>query len=165
MLGPWLLVAPVFDPGGRVRVYLPPGRWFDFWSGQAIDGPRWLQDTVPLDRLPVYVRDDSLLVRGPEMTRVGQKPWDPVEIDVRVSSSASLNVQGEGAELSIDAHRDGGELNVDLAGRGSVVLRFLSPEIESYAVEGSATNLSEGRSEGNLVLSLRLDGRASVHAR
>jgi alpha-D-xyloside xylohydrolase len=162
LLGPWLLVAPVFQPGGRVRVYLPPGRWFDFWSGAAIEGPRWLQETVPLDRLPLYVRDDSLLVRGPEMTRVGQKPWDPLEVDVRLSSKASLNVRGEGADLSIEARREGNELALDLAGSAALVLRFLSPVVGGCTVEGEASAVAEDRSEGALALSLQLDGRARV---
>ncbi|OGO50639.1 MAG: hypothetical protein A2148_00765, partial [Chloroflexi bacterium RBG_16_68_14] len=116
LLGPWLLVAPVFDPQGRVRVYLPAGRWFNFWSGDAVDGPRWLELTVPLERLPLYVRDDSLLPLGPEMTHVGERPWQPLDIAVRVSSGASLQIEGEGAELEAQARREGDGLVLELSG-------------------------------------------------
>jgi alpha-D-xyloside xylohydrolase len=164
LLGPWLLVAPVFDPRGRVRVYLPEGRWHDFWSGEVLDGPRWLDITVPLDRLPVYVRDDSLLPMGPEQTYTGERPWEPLEIDVRVSSRAALRVQGEGADLRVEATRAGEGVALALEGRASVVLRFASPAATAARATGDVSAVLGERVEGALTLALRLDGRARVEA-
>jgi alpha-D-xyloside xylohydrolase len=57
LLGPDLLVVPVLEPAGRVRVYLPAGQWREFFTGELVDGPRWLpEQQVGLDRLPLYVR-------------------------------------------------------------------------------------------------------------
>ncbi len=164
LLGPWLLVAPVFDADGRVRVYLPPGRWHDFWSSEALDGPRWLDLTMPLDRLPLYVRDDSLLVFGPEMTYVGERPWSPLEIDVRVSTEAALRVEGEGARLEAQARRDGSDVVLVLSGAASLVLRFRSPEANAADVQGDASDVRVERGGGVLTVSLRLDGKAEVRA-
>ena len=164
LLGPWLLVAPVFDPAGRVRVYLPPGRWFDFWSGEAIDGPRWLELTVPLERLPLYVRDDSLLPLGPEVTYVGEQPWRPLDLDVRVSTETSLRLQGEGVELEAQARRDGDGVTLELSGRAALVLRFVSPAATAAEVHGDASEVREEQVDGGLTLTLRLDGRARVNA-
>ena len=36
-----ILVAPVFDDSGRAEVYLPAGKWTNFWSDEVIHGPRW----------------------------------------------------------------------------------------------------------------------------
>jgi alpha-glucosidase (family GH31 glycosyl hydrolase) len=53
-----LLVAPVTEPDAEVwQVYLPAGAWVDAWSGERIEGPRVLDRTVPLDVIPVYVRE------------------------------------------------------------------------------------------------------------
>lgn len=57
LLGPALLVWPVLEPGGRVEVYVPPDRWMDHFTGGAVDGPRWVEREVPIDRLPLLVRD------------------------------------------------------------------------------------------------------------
>jgi alpha-D-xyloside xylohydrolase len=38
MLGPSLLVAPVFSSDGTVSYYLPPGRWTSLLSGAVVDG-------------------------------------------------------------------------------------------------------------------------------
>ena len=133
--------------------------------GEAVDGPRWLDLTVPLERLPVYVRDDSLLPLGPEMTYVGERPWEPLEVAVRVSSAVSLRVEGEGASLEAQARRDGEGVGLDLAGRALLALRFVSPRATAVEVAGDVSEVREERIDGELILSLRLDGRARVSAR
>jgi alpha-D-xyloside xylohydrolase len=165
LLGPWLLVAPVFDPKGRARVYLPRGRWYDFWSGEALDGPRWLDLTVPLDRLPLYVRNDSLLPMGPEQTYVGERPWDPLEIAVRVSDAATLRVDGEGARLEVEAHATDGGVEIVLTGKANVMLRFVSPTVSSAETSGAVSDVREERIDGVLAVSLRVDGQGRVVAK
>ena len=65
MFGPSLLIAPIVHPGRDHRaVYLPAGRWFDFWNGEAIDGGRWIVSEAPLTRIPVYVRGGAVLPLG-----------------------------------------------------------------------------------------------------
>ncbi len=164
LLGPWLLVAPVFDPQGRARVYLPAGRWFDFWSGETLDGPRWLDITSPIDRLPLYVRDDSLLPMGPEQSYVGERAWDPLEISVRVSDAASLRVDGEGAQLEVQARVQDGGVAIDLSGRANVILRFVSPAASSAETSGSVSGVRQERLDGALTLSLHVNGQAHVTA-
>ncbi|HYD99553.1 MAG TPA: glycoside hydrolase family 31 protein [Alphaproteobacteria bacterium] len=65
MYGPSLLVAPVLRPGGTVTVYFPAGRWFDVWTGEHHEGGRAVTVTVPLDRLPVFGREGTVLPLGP----------------------------------------------------------------------------------------------------
>lgn len=64
-LGNDLLVAPVWQSGARSRtVYLPKGRWIDFWDRHdVINGPVELTVDVPLDRIPLYVAQGSKLLR------------------------------------------------------------------------------------------------------
>jgi alpha-D-xyloside xylohydrolase len=162
MLGPSLLVAPVFEPGGHVRVYLPAGRWHDFWTDETVEGPCWRELTMPLDRLPVYVRDDTLLPFGPSMAYVGERTWDPLEVAVRVSNETSLRVQGEGADVHIDARRDGDGLVLDLEGKASLKLRFLAPGVRGAGVSGDAEDVRQEREDGSLTLNLRVDGSARV---
>ncbi len=56
-LGSDLLVAPIMGPGGSREVYLPAGRWVDFFSGEVFEGPVRLRDrSWPLEHLPLYAR-------------------------------------------------------------------------------------------------------------
>lgn len=66
LFGPDLLVAPVWRRGQtRRRVYLPRGRWRDYWDRERVfTGRRWIDVDVPLDAIPVFVRDGAS-VPGP----------------------------------------------------------------------------------------------------
>ncbi|MBZ0303750.1 MAG: alpha-xylosidase, partial [Anaerolineae bacterium] len=58
MLGPALLVAPVFDPTGTVTYYLPDGEWRHLLTGAVVQGPGWRTETCDYFSLPVWVRTD-----------------------------------------------------------------------------------------------------------
>lgn len=59
LLGRDLLAAPVLAPGGRSAVYLPRGRWREYGTGRTLTGPCWLRRTLPLETIPLYLRDDA----------------------------------------------------------------------------------------------------------
>ena len=57
-----LLVAPVTQEGIEdLPVYLPEGSWRDFWTGEILNGPVEFTVNVPVDRIPVYQRQGSIL--------------------------------------------------------------------------------------------------------
>ncbi|MDE6673202.1 MAG: family 31 glucosidase, partial [Acetatifactor sp.] len=59
MFGPDLLVAPVMEEGQREReVYLPAGcRWTDASTKTEYEGGQKVTVPVPLDIIPVFVRE------------------------------------------------------------------------------------------------------------
>ncbi len=63
MFGPDILVAPVLHHGSRTRkVYLPIGAsWRNAWTDEQQDGGTEIQTEAPLQRIPVYIRDDCRL--------------------------------------------------------------------------------------------------------
>jgi alpha-D-xyloside xylohydrolase len=54
MLGPDLLVAPVFTVSGEVTFYLPKGKWRNYFSDEIVEGGRWLTEIHGFDSLPLY---------------------------------------------------------------------------------------------------------------
>ncbi|MGC9084414.1 MAG: TIM-barrel domain-containing protein, partial [Anaerolineae bacterium] len=81
LCGDALLVAPVLEEGAtRRRVYLPAGRWYDFWTDALYEGPAWIEAEAPLARIPVFVRAGAVVPTGPEMEDVGQRPTDPLTL-------------------------------------------------------------------------------------
>lgn len=66
LLGRDLLVVPVFDDGEeavRRRFYVPRGRWWDLLTGEPYAGPGFASVDVPLERMPVLVRDAAVIAR------------------------------------------------------------------------------------------------------
>ena len=82
LLGPDLLVAPMFEPRGRRDVYLPAGGWYDFWTDQRFDGARWITYDAELETLPLFVRAGAVLPMGPELQYANEQVWDPLSFDV-----------------------------------------------------------------------------------
>lgn len=56
MLGDSIMVAPMVQRGSERTVVLPEGNWIDE-QGDTIIGGRSIKTKVPLDRLPIYTRE------------------------------------------------------------------------------------------------------------
>jgi alpha-D-xyloside xylohydrolase len=83
MYGPAFLVNPVTEQGATGRhIYLPKGKWCDFWTGAQSDGGKFADVPAPLDRMPLYVRAGSIIPMGPEEEYSNQKPADPIELRI-----------------------------------------------------------------------------------
>ena len=83
LFGPALLVNPVTDPGvDSRRLYLPPGNWFDFWTGRSLTGGKFINAPAPLETLPLFVRAGSILPLGPILQYTSERPADPIELRV-----------------------------------------------------------------------------------
>jgi alpha-glucosidase (family GH31 glycosyl hydrolase) len=70
LAGDAFLVAPVYtDTDVREGIYLPEGRWTDYWTGERHQGPVRLGPyPAPLDRLPLFVKGGSIVPMWPEGT-------------------------------------------------------------------------------------------------
>ena len=57
LFGEALLVAPVLTAGCTARhVYLPPGTWLDFYTGERHVGGQFITASAPADRIPLFAR-------------------------------------------------------------------------------------------------------------
>jgi len=84
MFGPSLLVAPVYKYKARTReVYLPSScGWYDFYSGKYISGGRIIQADAPYERMPLFVKEGSIIPFGPAIEYTDEKAADPVTLYV-----------------------------------------------------------------------------------
>ena len=69
-------LVPVTGPGASSKsVMLPPGTWFDFWTGVRHEGGQTVSVPVALDTIPVLVRAGSFIPMTPDIeTTAGQIP-------------------------------------------------------------------------------------------
>jgi alpha-D-xyloside xylohydrolase len=91
MYGPAVLVNPVTEQGATLRhLYLPKAKWYDFWTGHAVDGGMAIDAAAPLDRIPLYVRAGSILPMGPDIEYSTEKPADPIELRVYTGADGTF---------------------------------------------------------------------------
>ncbi len=116
LFGDDFLVAPVFAEAADVPVYLPAGRWIDYWSKQAHVGPNWVRVQAPLDTLPLFVREGAVIPMGPDMSYVGEKPLEPLTLDIYPAAEGNFTLPNEGAtpiKIHYQLERDGFTLKVE----------------------------------------------------
>jgi alpha-glucosidase len=83
LFGRELLVAPVlFEGQTNRRVYFPPGNWIDWDYGCEYAGGREWVVAAPPNRIPVAVRAGAIIPLAPAMKNTGEKPWDPLTLEV-----------------------------------------------------------------------------------
>ncbi|NEA15724.1 alpha-xylosidase [Streptomyces halstedii] len=92
MLGPDLLVAPVFTEDGEVEYYVPEGTWTSLLTGESITGPAWRHETHGFDSLPVLVRDGAVLPWGADEGRPDGDWLDGLTLRVFGPSAAGRTV-------------------------------------------------------------------------
>ncbi len=82
MFGPSLLVAPVYKYKARTReVYLPAScGWYDLYTGKYFTGGQKIDADAPYERMPLFVKEGSIIPVGPDIQYVDEKPADPLTL-------------------------------------------------------------------------------------
>jgi alpha-glucosidase/alpha-D-xyloside xylohydrolase len=86
-----ILVAPVVEKGATTRqVYLPRGDWFDFWTGERLEGGREISCAVDLETMPLFIRAGSILPLGPVKQYTNEKVDEPLSITIYPGADGSF---------------------------------------------------------------------------
>jgi alpha-glucosidase (family GH31 glycosyl hydrolase) len=65
------------------RIYLPAGRWIDYWTGTAHDGPGEIPCAYPADRGGVlFVKAGAIIPMWPPVDHVGASAVPEISLDV-----------------------------------------------------------------------------------
>ena len=106
MFGKSLLVSPVMDEGvSSWKVYLPSceGGWYDWWSGEHMEGGQYVSSAVDIERIPLYVKGGSIIPTGPDRQHVADKADGPVVINIYPGADASFTLyEDEGTNYNYE---------------------------------------------------------------
>jgi len=105
MFGPSLLVAPVYKYKARSReVYFPSScGWYDFYNGNYIIGGYKLQVDAPLERLPLFVKEGSIIPSGPEIFFSDEKQADTITLFVYTGRNCGFTLyEDEGTNYNYE---------------------------------------------------------------
>ncbi|WP_161807565.1 discoidin domain-containing protein [Bacillus sp. FJAT-28004] len=94
MSGESFLVAPVYkDVTVRNGIYLPKGKWIDYWTGTEHYGSKMLDEySTPLNRLPLLVKAGAIIPMYPETLYDGQVPPNPITYDIYPYKTSSFTM-------------------------------------------------------------------------
>ncbi len=88
LFGDSMLVAPVTKPSNNPAhhavesVWLPEGDWIEQPTGTVFHGPSSQDRNYAIDQIPVFVKAGAIVPNQPSMSYTGQKPVDPLILNV-----------------------------------------------------------------------------------
>jgi alpha-D-xyloside xylohydrolase len=101
MFGPAFMVSPVTkqlytganaQTGTATRkVYLPKAaNWYNFWTGELVNGGQTIDAPAPIDIIPLYVKAGSIIPMGPVMEYATEKSNPPIELRIYPGANGSF---------------------------------------------------------------------------
>lgn len=99
LLGDALLVVPITEADNLVTAWFPPGAWINIFTGERVSGPPEQIVKAALDTMPVYARAGAIVPRQPPMSYAGERPLDPLLLDVYPGADGAFSLyedEGEG---------------------------------------------------------------------
>ncbi|WP_446664212.1 TIM-barrel domain-containing protein [Flexivirga sp. B27] len=137
LAGDDFLVAPVYsDTSVRDGIYLPEGRWVDYWTGRIYQGGQTINGyKAPLDTLPMFVKAGAIVPQFPKGTldwKAGKQAGQ-LDLDVYPSGHTSFtNYEDDGRSQSKASAQQRFDVAAPRTGSGPVTVR-LSALAGSYA--------------------------------
>jgi alpha-D-xyloside xylohydrolase len=94
LFGPSLMISPVYGYGQRKKsIYLPGTTgWYDLYTGKYYNGGHQIVVSAGYDRIPVMVREGSIVPFGPEMEYSNQRKADTIQLYVYTGKDAVFNL-------------------------------------------------------------------------
>lgn len=101
MFGNDILAAPITGPMdteselATQKIWLPPGEWIEWFTGARLEGPAAMERKFSLGQIPVYVKSGAVIPMEPEMLHTGEKPVDPLILNIFPGESGSGRVYSD----------------------------------------------------------------------
>lgn len=91
MIGKSIMAAPVYQPDQEKRMlYLPEGNWTDFWTKEIYQGGQHIIIDAPLDTLPLFVREGSIIPLNEKLNYIGEKEIETLELNIFLAENTNL---------------------------------------------------------------------------
>ena len=83
IFGEKILVCPINEPNAKGRrMYVPRGKWYNFWTDEVVEGGQELWVDADFDSMPIFVKEGAIIPKYPVQQYVGEKTIDEVSLDV-----------------------------------------------------------------------------------
>jgi alpha-D-xyloside xylohydrolase len=126
MFGEHLLIAPVYNREGKVRVYLPEGQWVDYRTHAVYSGPNWITVQAGLDVLPIYVRAGALIPTVEPPDYFEEKAFDFVTFDAYVLGNGDFRLHDTDGETTVHVALESGVMKIAVEGaKKKIALRLM----------------------------------------
>jgi alpha-glucosidase/alpha-D-xyloside xylohydrolase len=99
------------------RLYLPRGKWFDFWTEEAVEGGQEIERKVDLETMPLHVRAGAILPLGPVKQYVDEPVDTPVTLVVYPGADGAAAIYEDDGKTF--EYRKGAWMRIGMSWRNS----------------------------------------------
>lgn len=139
MLGSDLLFAPILTRGVTRKVYFPAGAWLDWADKSVVQGPQWRMVTAELDQLPMFQREDSVILMVESAPSTDELSLAVVTARCFAPANARSTIQivnGSTAVLSLVQLGKGLRIEVTPASEWRIEIFDVGFDVHSIEVDG-----------------------------
>ncbi|WP_111707522.1 glycoside hydrolase family 31 protein [Lutibacter citreus] len=99
IFGEKILICPIIEPNSKGRrMYIPHGKWYNFWDNSTVFGGEEVWVDADLDSMPIFVKEGAIIPKYPIQQYVGEKEIDELVLDLYFKEGK------ETSEVYEDAH-------------------------------------------------------------
>jgi alpha-glucosidase len=81
--GDKILICPILEAYSKGRrLYLPKGKWFNYWNNRATEGGKEIWVDADLETMPIFVKEGAIIPKYPIQQYVGEKEFDEITLDI-----------------------------------------------------------------------------------
>ena len=93
MIGENLLVAPVvIEKDNFKKLYLPEGKWMNYWTKEIYTGSQWIIIEAPIWQIPLFVKEGGIIPMQEVLQYAGEKEIEQLELLVFPSKENSFTL-------------------------------------------------------------------------
>lgn len=94
-----ILVCPIIEPSAKGRrMYIPRGKWYNYWTKELVVGGREMWVDADLDSIPMFIKEGAVIPKYPVQQYVGEKAFDKITLEIYYKEGK------EQSQLYDDAH-------------------------------------------------------------
>lgn len=118
LLGNSLMICPVTTKGAQTRVvYLPGGKWINYWTGEYYAGKQHVNVVCPIDQMPIFIKSGAILPTQEVLNYIGEKEIGTINLTLYPDGKSSFSLydddgktldykKGDFSETLIEANQE-----------------------------------------------------------
>ncbi|UOY05666.1 glycoside hydrolase family 31 protein [Muricauda sp. SCSIO 64092] len=174
LFGEHILVCPVQEPNAQGRrMYIPKGKWYNYWTEEIVNGKveKWV--AAPLDKIPLFIKEGAIIPKYPVQQYVGEKDIKELKVDVYYKEGTEKSTIYEDQLEGFD-HKKGryslrnfrlrgkaNELIIQQFKDGSFTTSYDTLKIQFHGLPFKISRIEVDNEEVDLK-SVKFDGKASM---
>lgn len=103
IFGNHILACPVLEPNAKGRrMYIPKGRWFNYWNNEIVVGGKEQWVDADIDSMPLFVKEGAIIPKYPIQQYVGELEIEQLSLDVFYKEGTEKSMVFEDANDGYD---------------------------------------------------------------